>query len=299
MTTDRPTTTTHPDTPRSGSTPRRRSNKHSLIRPNTVHMRLPSSSCATPLTVPRCNRDHSRSANNAGLFHRSAPGRPPTASDAPRPFLRHETARLGSTIHMRPRPGRSTSVQPVEAIRSSTRSRPPVPDTVPSFRRRPTDRLRWPTAISAASPQSRHPAPGSSLCAPPSTRAFSSPATRRSTCGQRFQQAYRVSTTAGLKPLQHLANSAATLNRPDLHHDLVRVVRAASHTMSNPANLVNRVRSRLASSSTTVAPSERASAGRNLPQVGPAASPQSDHAAPVRHSRPITVHTRAQLRVTS
>ncbi|HEV7649951.1 MAG TPA: alanine racemase [Actinophytocola sp.] len=40
---------------------------------------------------------------------------------------------------------------------------------------------------------------------------------------QRFQQAYEVSTAAGLKPLRHLANSAATLNRPDLHHDLVRV----------------------------------------------------------------------------
>jgi len=40
---------------------------------------------------------------------------------------------------------------------------------------------------------------------------------------QRFQQAYEVATAAGLKPLRHLANSAATLNRPDLHHDLVRV----------------------------------------------------------------------------
>jgi alanine racemase len=40
---------------------------------------------------------------------------------------------------------------------------------------------------------------------------------------QRFQQAYEVSTAAGLKPLRHLANSAATLSRPDLHHDLVRV----------------------------------------------------------------------------
>ncbi|MGH3878412.1 MAG: alanine racemase [Actinophytocola sp.] len=39
----------------------------------------------------------------------------------------------------------------------------------------------------------------------------------------RFQQAYEVSTAAGLKPLRHLANSAATLNRPDLHFDLVRV----------------------------------------------------------------------------
>ena len=39
----------------------------------------------------------------------------------------------------------------------------------------------------------------------------------------RFQQAYEVCTAAGLKPLRHLANSAATLNRPDLHFDLVRV----------------------------------------------------------------------------
>lgn len=39
----------------------------------------------------------------------------------------------------------------------------------------------------------------------------------------RFQQAYDVTTAAGLRPLRHLANSAATLNRPDLHFDLVRV----------------------------------------------------------------------------
>jgi alanine racemase len=39
----------------------------------------------------------------------------------------------------------------------------------------------------------------------------------------RFQQAYEVCVAAGLKPLRHLANSAATLNRPDLHLDLVRV----------------------------------------------------------------------------
>ncbi len=39
----------------------------------------------------------------------------------------------------------------------------------------------------------------------------------------RFQQAYEECTAAGLKPLRHLANSAATLNRPDLHFDLVRV----------------------------------------------------------------------------
>jgi alanine racemase len=39
----------------------------------------------------------------------------------------------------------------------------------------------------------------------------------------RFAQAYEVTTAAGLKPLRHLANSAATLSRPDLHFDLVRV----------------------------------------------------------------------------
>ncbi|HEY7594676.1 MAG TPA: alanine racemase [Actinophytocola sp.] len=39
----------------------------------------------------------------------------------------------------------------------------------------------------------------------------------------RFQEAYEVTTAAGLRPLCHLANSAATLNRPDLHFDLVRV----------------------------------------------------------------------------
>jgi alanine racemase len=39
----------------------------------------------------------------------------------------------------------------------------------------------------------------------------------------RFQQAYEECAAAGLKPLRHLANSAATLNRPDLHFDLVRV----------------------------------------------------------------------------
>jgi alanine racemase len=40
---------------------------------------------------------------------------------------------------------------------------------------------------------------------------------------RRFAEAYEVATAAGLKPLRHLANSAATLNRPDLHFDLVRV----------------------------------------------------------------------------
>ncbi|MGH3977763.1 MAG: alanine racemase [Pseudonocardiaceae bacterium] len=38
----------------------------------------------------------------------------------------------------------------------------------------------------------------------------------------RFAEAYRVAREAGLRPLRHLANSAATLTRPDLHFDLVR-----------------------------------------------------------------------------
>jgi alanine racemase len=37
-----------------------------------------------------------------------------------------------------------------------------------------------------------------------------------------FQAAYDVARDAGLNPLRHLANSAATLTRPDLHFDLVR-----------------------------------------------------------------------------
>jgi len=39
----------------------------------------------------------------------------------------------------------------------------------------------------------------------------------------RFATAYDVAVAAGLRPLRHLANSAATLSRPDLHFDLVRV----------------------------------------------------------------------------
>jgi alanine racemase len=38
----------------------------------------------------------------------------------------------------------------------------------------------------------------------------------------RFVTAYRQAVDAGLQPLRHLANSAATLTRPDLHLDLVR-----------------------------------------------------------------------------
>ena len=37
-----------------------------------------------------------------------------------------------------------------------------------------------------------------------------------------FEQAYQVARDAGLRPLRHLANSAATLTRPDLHYDMVR-----------------------------------------------------------------------------
>src|SRR5699024_6553687 len=38
----------------------------------------------------------------------------------------------------------------------------------------------------------------------------------------RFKQAYQEALRAGLQPMRHLANSAATLTRPDLHFDLVR-----------------------------------------------------------------------------
>lgn len=37
-----------------------------------------------------------------------------------------------------------------------------------------------------------------------------------------FEQAAQVARDLGLRPLQHLANSAATLTRPDLHYDMVR-----------------------------------------------------------------------------
>ncbi|MFC4853302.1 alanine racemase [Actinophytocola glycyrrhizae] len=39
----------------------------------------------------------------------------------------------------------------------------------------------------------------------------------------RFADAHEVALAAGLRPLRHLANSAATLDRPDLHFDMVRV----------------------------------------------------------------------------
>jgi alanine racemase len=38
----------------------------------------------------------------------------------------------------------------------------------------------------------------------------------------RLDEAWRAATDRGLRPIQHLANSAATLTRPDLHLDLVR-----------------------------------------------------------------------------
>lgn len=38
----------------------------------------------------------------------------------------------------------------------------------------------------------------------------------------RFDAAYQEARAAGLRPIRHLANSAATLTRPDLHFDLVR-----------------------------------------------------------------------------
>jgi alanine racemase len=40
---------------------------------------------------------------------------------------------------------------------------------------------------------------------------------------KRFEEAYQVARAAGLNPLRHLSNSAATLSRPDLRFDLVRV----------------------------------------------------------------------------
>ncbi|HKR52274.1 MAG TPA: alanine racemase [Pseudonocardiaceae bacterium] len=37
-----------------------------------------------------------------------------------------------------------------------------------------------------------------------------------------FEEAYQMACAAGLRPLRHLANSAVTLTRPDLHYDMVR-----------------------------------------------------------------------------
>ncbi|ETA66351.1 alanine racemase [Haloechinothrix halophila] len=39
---------------------------------------------------------------------------------------------------------------------------------------------------------------------------------------KRFDEAYQIAREAGLNPLRHLANSAATLTRPEFHFDLVR-----------------------------------------------------------------------------
>lgn len=41
--------------------------------------------------------------------------------------------------------------------------------------------------------------------------------------GERFDAAYQLAREQGLDPLRHLANSAATLTRPEFHFDLVRV----------------------------------------------------------------------------
>src|SRR5699024_5833907 len=43
----------------------------------------------------------------------------------------------------------------------------------------------------------------------------------------RFDAAYDQAVRAGLSPIRHLANSAATLHRPDLHLDMVRAGVAA------------------------------------------------------------------------
>ncbi|MGW3950535.1 alanine racemase [Streptomyces sp. NPDC004752] len=40
---------------------------------------------------------------------------------------------------------------------------------------------------------------------------------------RRFEEAYQVARATGLNPKRHIANSAATLSRPDLHFDVVRV----------------------------------------------------------------------------
>jgi alanine racemase len=40
---------------------------------------------------------------------------------------------------------------------------------------------------------------------------------------KRFDSAYQLVVEHGLRPMRHIANSAATLTRPDLHFDLVRV----------------------------------------------------------------------------
>ncbi|NRN64548.1 Alanine racemase [Kibdelosporangium sp. 4NS15] len=40
---------------------------------------------------------------------------------------------------------------------------------------------------------------------------------------ERFEWAYEVARAEGLEPMRHLANSAATLTRPDLAYDMVRV----------------------------------------------------------------------------
>ncbi len=40
---------------------------------------------------------------------------------------------------------------------------------------------------------------------------------------ERFERAYEIAVAEGLKPMRHISNSAATLTRPDLAYDMVRV----------------------------------------------------------------------------
>ncbi|HVK22750.1 MAG TPA: alanine racemase [Actinokineospora sp.] len=53
---------------------------------------------------------------------------------------------------------------------------------------------------------------------------------------KRFDDAYQVALDAGLNPKRHIANSAATLDRPDLHFDMVRVGIAMYGLNPLPAN---------------------------------------------------------------
>jgi alanine racemase len=57
---------------------------------------------------------------------------------------------------------------------------------------------------------------------------------------ERFEDAHRAACSAGIRPLRHLANSAATLSRPDLHFDLVRTGIAAYglNPLPRPEDLV-------------------------------------------------------------
>ena len=103
-------------------------------------------------------------------------------------------------------------------------------------------------AARPAAPQDRHRAHPQRRAAPPTGRTCStsrprprptarrrswrsgrtwrtptSPTTPRSTVqAARLDEAWRAARDRGLDPIRHLANSAATLTRPDLHFDLVR-----------------------------------------------------------------------------